>query len=158
MLLSLSLSLQYALGKCAWQVISICLIRWLSPCKYSAPVMIFIGWALCCGGERVKATLRVGLELLCVLNVRNISEGGCRWCLLKGPAMIRTLLTSSMLRLLSSKAQRSKDFWKPSNPCHVGINWIALTEYSQMSTHLLGFQSFFASFCIGHKGQQQHWG
>ena len=26
------------------------------------------------------------------------------------------------------------------NPCHVGIHWIALAEYSQMSTHVPGFQ------------------
>ena len=30
----------------------------------------------------------------------------------------------------------------PSKPCHVGIHWIALTEYSQMSTHMPGFQLF----------------
>ena len=48
----------------------------------------------------------------------------------------------------------------------IGTHWIALTEYSQMSTHLPGFQSFlkfFALFCIGqishqqHKGQQYGW-
>ena len=40
-------------------------------------------------------------------------------------------------------AQGRKDFWKPSKPCHVGILWTALTEYSQLSTHMQGFQSFF---------------
>ena len=45
-------------------------------------------------------------------------------------------------------------FQKPSNPCHVGIHRIALAEYSQMSIHVPGVQSFFdskffASFCIG---------
>ena len=49
-----------------------------------------------------------------------------------------------MLWLLSSKAQGCKDFWKPSKPCHVGIPWIALAEYSQMSTHMPGFQSFLS--------------
>ena len=38
-----------------------------------------------------------------------------------------------------------------------GIHWIALTEYSQMSTHVPGFQlGFFASFCfvqISHQMQ-----
>ena len=48
-----------------------------------------------------------------------------------------------MLRLLSSKAQGRKDFRKPSKPCHVCIHWIALVEYSKMSTHVPGFQSFF---------------
>ena len=62
-----------------------------------------------------------------------------------------------MLRLLSSKAQGCKNFRKTSKPCHVGIHWIALAEYSQMSTYVPGFQSFFrffASFCIG---QINHW-
>ena len=52
------------------------------------------------------------------------------------------ILTLPMLRLLSSKAQGRKDFWKPLKPCHVGIHWIALAEYSQMSTHLPGFIDF----------------
>ena len=47
-----------------------------------------------------------------------------------------------MLRLLSSKAQGRNDFEKKSNPCHVGIHWIFLTEFSQMSTYVPGFQSF----------------
>ena len=44
-------------------------------------------------------------------------------------------------------------FLKPSKPCHVGIHCIALAEYSQMSTHVPGFQPFlriFASFCTSH--------
>ena len=35
-----------------------------------------------------------------------------------------------MLRLLSSKAQGRKDPWKLPKPCHVGIHWEALTEFS----------------------------
>ena len=42
----------------------------------------------------------------------------------------------------------SKDFWKSSKPCHVGIHWIALTKCSRMSTHLAGFQSFFSIFVL----------
>ena len=60
-------------------------------------------------------------------------------------------LTLPMLRLLSSKAQGCENFRKPSKPCHVGTHWKALAEYSQMSSHLPGFQSFFqvsASFCL----------
>ena len=34
-----------------------------------------------------------------------------------------------------------KNVLKPSKPGHVGIHWKALTEYSQMSTHVPGFQS-----------------
>ena len=61
-------------------------------------------------------------------------------------------LTLPMLRLLLSKTQEHQHFEKTSKPCHVGIHWVALTEYSQMSTHMPGFQSFFrffASICIG---------
>ena len=39
-------------------------------------------------------------------------------------------LTLPMLILLSSKGQGHKDFQKPSKPCHVGIHWTALAEYS----------------------------
>ena len=67
-----------------------------------------------------------------------------------------------MLRLLSSEAQECNNFSKPSKPYHVGINLKALPEYSQMSTHVPGFQSyfsvFFASFCIGKVSHQQHKG
>ena len=55
----------------------------------------------------------------------------------------RILLTLPMLRLHLPKAQECKNLWKPSRPCHVGIHWIALTEYSQMSTHVPGFRWFF---------------
>ena len=50
-------------------------------------------------------------------------------------------LTPPMLRVpvISSKAHRLK----ASKPCHIVIHWVALTEYSQMSTHVRGFQSFF---------------
>ena len=49
-------------------------------------------------------------------------------------------LTLPMLRLLSSKAQECKILEKPLKPCHLGIHLKALAEYSQMSTHLAGFQ------------------
>ena len=59
----------------------------------------------------------------------------------------------------STRMQRFVE--KTPKPCHVGIHWIALTEHSQMSTHMPGFQSFFgffASFCIGKISHQQHKG
>ena len=59
------------------------------------------------------------------------------------------------------KAQGCKDFWKPSKACHVGIHLKALTEYSQMSANVSGFQSFsgfFASFCVGQISHHQHKG
>ena len=37
------------------------------------------------------------------------------------------LLTLPMLRLLSSRAKRRKDFWKTLKPCHVGIHWMTLS-------------------------------
>ena len=64
----------------------------------------------------------------------------------------KTRLTLLMLRLLSSNGQGRKDFGTTSDPCHVGINWIALAGHFQISTHLLGVQlffRFFASFCVG---------
>ena len=68
-------------------------------------------------------------------------------------------LTHSMLRLLSSNAQGSLDFWKPPKPYHVGIHGIALTEYCQINTHVPGFQTFFTLlqyFVLGKLGHQQH--
>ena len=59
-----------------------------------------------------------------------------------------SLLTLPMLRQFSSITQWCKDFLKSSKPCHVGIHWIALAEYSQMRTHVPGFQSFSMVFCI----------
>ena len=38
-----------------------------------------------------------------------------------------------------SKAQYRKNIWQLSKPCNVGIHWIALTEYSQTSTHVPRF-------------------
>ena len=61
---------------------------------------------------------------------------------------MNTELTLLMLRLLSAKAQGRKDFRKSSKPCHVGIHWIGLAEYSQISTHVPGFQPFSLGFCI----------
>ena len=39
-------------------------------------------------------------------------------------------------------------FLKTSKPCHVGIHGKALAEYSHMSTHVAGFQSFLRSFAL----------
>ena len=69
------------------------------------------------------------------------------------------MLIFLMLRLLLSKAHGCKAFCRPPKPCHAGIHWYALAEYSQMSTNVLGFQSFlrfFASFYNGQISHQQH--
>ena len=47
----------------------------------------------------------------------------------------------TVLNPLNAEAQGRKDFVKPSKPCHVGIHWIAIAEYPQMST-------LFQVFCI----------
>ena len=60
------------------------------------------------------------------------------------PSHILSFKTLPMLRLLSSKAQGFKKFWKTYKPCHVGFHWIALPEYSRMSTHM---HHAFQSFC-----------
>ena len=69
---------------------------------------------------------------------------------MKGFYNVKAILTLPMLRLLLYKGIGCKDFCKPSKPCHVGIHKVALTECSQMSTYMPGFQSFSmfcASFC-----------
>ena len=38
-----------------------------------------------------------------------------------------------------TQCTRTQDFYKPSNPCHIGFHWIAFTEHSQMSTHMPDF-------------------
>ena len=55
------------------------------------------------------------------------------------PYDIDISLTLLMLRSLSCNAQKCKTLGKLSKPYHVGIHWKALTEYSQMSTHMPGF-------------------
>ena len=64
-----------------------------------------------------------------------------------------------MLRLLLSKAQGRKDFWKPFKPCHVDIHissWVLSDEYP--CTTVSTFIRFFASLCIGQSSHQQHKG
>ena len=53
--------------------------------------------------------------------------------------------TIQFKRLSNSEATfvqitRMQRLTKTLKPCHVGIHWIALTEYSQMHTHMPGFQ------------------
>ena len=77
------------------------------------------------------------------------SYSGERQSAPSGGALDHTAIRAAPMLLLF-KAQWHKNFRKPPKPCLVGINWIALTEFSQMSTHMAGFQSFSrfsASFC-----------
>ena len=69
-----------------------------------------------------------------------------RYC--ESSEVLLTVSAITILRPLSSKALGCKDFWKPFIPCLVGIHLKALIEYSQMSTHLPGFRSFFSIFHI----------
>ena len=86
-------------------------------------------WVLKCHYMYSKSTLGIGYRVL------HCHISPCQGC----------PLTLPVLRLFSSKKRR-KDFYKPFEPGHVGIHWIAFTEYSQMSTHVLRFQSFFRVF------------
>ena len=70
-------------------------------------------------------------------------------------------LSLKLLRVHSPNAQKRKNLWKTSKPCHVGTHWKALAEYFHMSTHLPGFRwffRFFALFCFGRISHQQHKG
>ena len=51
-------------------------------------------------------------------------------------------LALPVLGLLLSNAQGCKDFWKTSKPCHIGIHWIALTEW------VPNCAKFLKVFCI----------
>ena len=55
-------------------------------------------------------------------------------------SVLVVVLTHPMLRLLLSKARGWKDLQKRSKPYLVGIHWTALAGFSQMSTHVPGFQ------------------
>ena len=44
------------------------------------------------------------------------------------------------------RTRMQQSFRKPSEPCHVGIHWKALAEYSQMSTMYQGFSHVFLGF------------
>ena len=75
----------------------------------------------------------------------------------------RNWLTIQILRLILPKAQRRKDFLKAIKTlsCWYSLDSSHWAEYSQMSTHMPGFQSFFsffASFCIGQISHHQHKG
>ena len=72
-----------------------------------------------------------------------------------------TLTPSNAEAAFVQSTRKQRNLWKTLKLCHVGIHWIALVEYFQMSTHLPGFQSFFrffAWFCIGQISHQQHKG
>ena len=56
-------------------------------------------------------------------------------------------ITLPMLRLLSFR-EHGNSFRKPFKPWYVSIHRIALTDYSQVSTHVPKFRSFFSFFCI----------
>ena len=58
------------------------------------------------------------------------------------PMVLSGPFNPSNAEAISFKTQRCKYLRKPSKPCNVGICWIALAEFFQMSTHLPGFQSF----------------
>ena len=64
------------------------------------------------------------------------------WSLHARIAPLQHLINPYNAEATFAQAQGCKDLQKPPKPCHYGIHWIALSEHSQMSTHLPGFQSF----------------
>ena len=94
------------------------------------------------------------------INIINVSIlVKCKiWCLANSFLSSKRFL---FIAYQSIQYKKWQDFWESSKPCHVGIHWIALSEYSQMSTHMPGFQSFsgfFAWFCFGQISHQQYKG
>ena len=61
--------------------------------------------------------------------------------------------------IFAKKETLSNDNNESNYNYHVDIHWIAFVEYSRMSTHVPGFQSFlrlFASFCTSQISHQKH--
>ena len=52
--------------------------------------------------------------------------------------LLQIVITQYTINITLTK-KKVNDLSK-SKPCHVGIQWIALTEYFQMSTHIPGLQ------------------
>ena len=50
------------------------------------------------------------------------------------------VMTTKMMIVMMVTMMMMMMMIKTSKPCHIGIHPIALTEYSQMSAHLPGFQ------------------
>ena len=67
--------------------------------------------------------------LILVINV--CGEGGSVAVHVGGRNQITFLLINpSDAEAFLSEAQKCKDLWKTSKPCHIGIHWIALAENS----------------------------
>ena len=86
-------------------------------------------WLWTDAGSKGK-TLQTGMSLLELMQIQ--------WW--------NTWTLPNYARLLSSKAQGCKQFWKPSKPWHVGIHKIALTEDSQMNIPMSQGFSHFSAF------------
>ena len=109
-----------------------------------------VGYEMCCNSARQEGCRQLAKAPLRCFEGDAVS--GCSEDAYDLTNTTNFVITLSMLRLLSSKAQECKNLRKTLKPCHVGIHWKALAEYSQMNTHMPGFQFFFmifASFSIG---------
>ena len=104
-----------------------------------------------------QRTLNFELVVLIVIHVRGVWADDnlislLHWCTANTDILTHTIFTTRITNPSSAKTIFSKSktmqrfFWTPSKPCHVGIHWIAIAEYSQMSTHMPWFQSFFKGF------------
>ena len=58
-------------------------------------------------------------------------------------------LIAKWYNLFNAEATFVQNSPNPSKPCHVGIHWIDVAVYSQISTHLPGFQSSCLD-CLHH--------
>ena len=63
----------------------------------------------------------------------------CKWVNHGNLACNQGTVNPSNAEAAFVQSTRTKYFGKPAKPCYVGICWIALTEYSQMSTNVPGF-------------------
>ena len=85
-------------------------------------------------------------------NARSMTEGNTLTLRKNYQLHTHIHIALPMLRLLSSKAQGHRAFWKPSKPCHVGLHGIAHKyPYARVSVIF----KVFASFCTGQISHQQ---
>ena len=58
-------------------------------------------------------------------------------------SILRAIANHSNAKATFIQSTRMQRFLKTFKPCHIGIHWIALTEYFMMSTYVPEFQSFY---------------
>ena len=71
-------------------------------------------------------------------------------------SLVDQIINPSSAEATFVQSSTTQDFWKPSKHCCVSIQWIAVTEYSQMSTHIPRVQSLFRLFVSFSIAQISH--